>query len=256
MPSSLSSNSHRLLTALVDSRHKKSYKVKNCVTHIDPEKEKEEKERALSQTIRANELLNRKREKVNRKYTQTVDRGRQLSPGFLEDALDEDDEPDYHDSRRTAPRRGFEEDLEVEARAEKRILNAKKGHKDIPRKSSAPSNKASRRPVDFSDSEKEESEYETDEEDERSLPRRGVPEPEQGYDDEEPEEDDEAQEDEEEAAAEEDSEEVAEEPKPRSRESASRPKRKEIESDEDTPPRKTATTHRRMAVVYDSDDDE
>ncbi len=34
-------------------------------------------------------LLNRKREKVSRKYTPTVDRRRQLSPGFLEDALDE-----------------------------------------------------------------------------------------------------------------------------------------------------------------------
>lgn len=45
MPSSLSSNSHRLLTALVDSRHKKVYKVKNCVTDIDPEREKEQKER-------------------------------------------------------------------------------------------------------------------------------------------------------------------------------------------------------------------
>ncbi|KAK7251875.1 hypothetical protein RIF29_35459 [Crotalaria pallida] len=53
MPSSLSSNSHRQLTALVDSRHKKVYKVKNCITDIDPEREKEEKEKAESQTIRA-----------------------------------------------------------------------------------------------------------------------------------------------------------------------------------------------------------
>ena len=48
MPSSLSSNSHRLLTALVDSRHKKVFKVKNCITDIDPEREKEEKEKVLS----------------------------------------------------------------------------------------------------------------------------------------------------------------------------------------------------------------
>lgn len=48
MPSSLSSNSHRLLTALVDSRHKKVYKVKNCITDIDPEREKEEKEKVFS----------------------------------------------------------------------------------------------------------------------------------------------------------------------------------------------------------------
>lgn len=45
MPSSLTSNSHRLLTALVDSRHKKVYKVKNCITDIDPEREKEQKEK-------------------------------------------------------------------------------------------------------------------------------------------------------------------------------------------------------------------
>lgn len=48
IPSSLSSNSHRLLTALVDSRHKKVYKVKNCVTDIDPEREKEEKEKVTN----------------------------------------------------------------------------------------------------------------------------------------------------------------------------------------------------------------
>lgn len=48
IPSSLSSNSHRLLTALVDSRHKKVYKVKNCITDIDPEREKEEKERVIN----------------------------------------------------------------------------------------------------------------------------------------------------------------------------------------------------------------
>lgn len=47
MPSSLTSNSHRMLTALVDSRHKKVYKVKNCVTDIDPEREKEKKEKVF-----------------------------------------------------------------------------------------------------------------------------------------------------------------------------------------------------------------
>jgi hypothetical protein len=41
-----------------------------------------------SQTIRTNLLLSRKRDKVKRKYAPT-DRRRQLSPGFLEDALDE-----------------------------------------------------------------------------------------------------------------------------------------------------------------------
>ncbi|XP_065622626.1 protein LEO1 homolog isoform X2 [Quercus suber] len=252
MPSSLSSNSHRLLTALVDSRHKKVYKVKNCITDIDPEREKEEKEKAESQNIRANVLLNRKREKVNRKYTPTADRRRQLSPGFLEDALDEDDETDYYDSRRS--RRRFEEDLEVEARAEKRILNAKKGPKDIPRKSSLPTAKSSRRPVDFSDSEREESEYESDgEEDERSPPRKRAEEPVQEYEEEEEEEEHDEQEAEVNEASEEEEEE-AEEPKQKGREFGGSLKRKGIESDEDSPPRKT-TSHRRMAVVYDSDEE-
>ncbi|KAJ7978722.1 protein LEO1-like [Quillaja saponaria] len=252
MPSSLSSNSHRLLTALVDSRHKKVYKVKNCITDIDPEREKEEKEKAESQTIRANVLLNRKREKVNRKYTPTVDRRRQLSPGFLEDALDEDEEADYYDSRRS--RRRFEEDLEVEAHAEKRIMNAKRaqGPKDIPRKSSLPAVKSTRRPIQFSDNE-EESEYESDgDEDERSAPRKRLEESEPEYEDEEDEEHDEEVEVNE--ASDQEEEEVPEEPRKKGKEFRGSAKRKGFESDEDSPPKKT-TTHRRMAVVYDSDDE-
>jgi len=34
-----------LLTAIVDSRQRKAVKIKNCVTDIDPEREKEEKEK-------------------------------------------------------------------------------------------------------------------------------------------------------------------------------------------------------------------
>ncbi|XP_019243760.1 PREDICTED: protein LEO1 homolog isoform X2 [Nicotiana attenuata] len=248
MPSSLTSNSHRLLTALVDSRHKKVYKVKNCFTDIDPEREKEQKEKAESQTIRANVILNRKKEKVNRKYMPAVRRERQLSPGFLEDALEEEEDTDYYDSRRSAARRRFEEDLEMEAQAEKRIINAKK--KDIPRQTSLSASKHSRCPIDFEDSEKEESEYETEEEEEeeeRSPPRRRDVQEEQEYEEEE--ERDQGEEEE----AYEESEEEAEEPKQNARESAPS-KRKGIESDEESPPRKT-TTHRRMAIVYDSEED-
>ncbi|GAU44270.1 hypothetical protein TSUD_133150, partial [Trifolium subterraneum] len=185
MPSSLSSNSHRLLTAIVDSRQRKVYKVKNCVTDIDPEREKEEKEKAESQTIRANVLLNRKRDKVNRKYAPT-DRRRQLSPGFLEDALDEDDEADYYDSRRTQQRH-FKDDLEAEARAEKRIMNAKKsqGLKGIPRKSSFPPAKSSRHPMGYSDDEREESEYETEDDEEEERPRKRDEDSEPEYEDDE-----------------------------------------------------------------------
>ncbi|KAK9090847.1 hypothetical protein Sjap_024024 [Stephania japonica] len=246
MPSSLTSNSHRLLTAIVDSRHKKVYKVKNCITDIDPEREKEEREKALGQSIRANELLNRKKEKVNRKYTQKVERTRQLSPGFLEEALDEDDEPDYYESRRSAARHRFEEDMEAEAQAERRIMNAKKVNKQIPRKSPLPAAKSSRHPVEeFSESEREESEYETDGDDGEMSPQKMADEPENV--------DDEA--DEEEAEANEVSEEEAEE-EPRRREefrSKGSNKRKDIESEEESsPPRKTV--HRR-AFVYESDDD-
>ncbi|XP_061358400.1 protein LEO1 homolog isoform X2 [Gastrolobium bilobum] len=252
MPSSLSSNSHRLLTALVDSRHKKVYKVKNCITDIDPEREKEEKEKAESQTIRANVLLNRKREKVNRKYTPAMERRRQLSPGFLEDALDEDDETDYYDSRRS--QRRFEEDLEVEARAEKRIMNAKKGPKDIPRKSSFPPAKSSRHPMGYLDDEREESEYETDDdEDERPPSRKRDEDTEPEYEDEEEEEGEHY----EEAAQVNDAsdEEEEEEPKLKGKEVRGSVKRKGFESDEDSPPRKSTAHHRRMAVVFDSDDE-
>lgn len=44
------------------------------------------------------------------------------------------------------------------------------------------------------------------------------------------------------------------EPKQKNKEFRGSAKRKGFESDEDSPPRKT-TTHRRMAVVYDSDEE-
>ncbi|CAH9095757.1 unnamed protein product [Cuscuta epithymum] len=235
MPSSLSSNSHRLLTALVDSRHKKVYKVKNCVTDIDPEREKEQKERAESQMIRASVSLNRKKEKVSRKYMPTVRRERQLSPGFLEDGPEEEEETDYYEPRRPAARHRFDEDLEMEAQAERRIMNAKK--REIPRKTPISAAKPSKRPIDFSESEKEESEYETEGEEEKV---------EHEYEEEEHEQ--------EEEEAYEESEDEVEETKPKGRESGVSLKRKGIESDEESPPRK-ATTHRRMAIVYDSDEE-
>ncbi|KAE9610275.1 hypothetical protein Lal_00006369 [Lupinus albus] len=249
MPSSLSSNSHRQLTALVDSRHKKVYKVKNCITDIDPEREKEEKEKAESQSIRASVLLNRKREKVSRKYPPTVDRRRQLSPGFLDE---EDDETDYHNSRRSQHR--FEDDLELEALAEKRIMNAKKsqGLKDIPRKSSLAPSKSSRRPMEYNDDDREESEYETDgEEDVRPISRKRTGDPEPEYEDEEEEE--EHYEEEAQVNDASDEEEEEEEPKRKSKEIRGSAKRKGIESDEDSPPRKTS--NRRKVVVYDSDEE-
>ncbi|XP_039114290.1 LOW QUALITY PROTEIN: protein LEO1 homolog [Dioscorea cayenensis subsp. rotundata] len=252
MPSSLSSKSHRLLTALVDSRHKKVYKVKNCITDIDPEKEKEEKEKAEGQTIRANELLHRKREKVNRKYVPPNDKGRQLSPGLLEEASEEDDEhEDYYSSRRSAARNRFEEDMEVEAQAEKRIINAKKAYKNIHRKPSMPAARPSRRPVEeYSESEREESEYESEGEDIEHSPsrRRGEPDLEDEYD-----EDQEAEDDAGDGNT--GSEEEDEGPKHKAKDTGrSSLKRKEIDSDGDSPDRRPPA-HRRKAMVYDTDED-
>lgn len=47
---------------------------------------------------------------------------------------------------------------------------------------------------------------------------------------------------------------ILQEPRQKVKESVGSSKRKGIESDEDSPPRK-APTHRRMAVVYDSDEE-
>ncbi|KAK1268146.1 hypothetical protein QJS04_geneDACA005158 [Acorus gramineus] len=227
MPSSLTSKSHRLLTALVDSQHKKVYKVKNCITDIDPEKEKEEREKAEEQSIRAQRILQQKREKMDQKNALRVDRGRRAPHTFLEDALEEDDEYDNHyESHRASSRRRFEEDMEVESKSERRLINAK------------------RTPSKYSESEREESEYESESEEGERLPSR-MEEPEHD------EEEDEEQEAEEAGGADAETEDDEEEPRQKSR---GRLNRKEMESDGESPPRKVST-HRRMAVVFDSDED-
>ncbi|KAK1296613.1 hypothetical protein QJS10_CPB15g01447 [Acorus calamus] len=253
MPSSLTSKSHRLLTALVDSRHKKVYKVKNCITDIDPEKEKEEKEKAEEQSIKALELIQKKREKMDQKNALHFDRGRRASQTFLEDALEEDDEYDY-EPHRASSRRRFEEDVEVETQSERRLINAKRqshASKDVPRKTSLPAIRSSRRPVEYSESEREESEYESESEEGERLPSRKRMEELEHEED-----DDEEQEAEEAGGVDVESEgDEEEEPRQKSRETARGSlKRKGIESDEESPPRK-APTHRRMAVVFDSDED-
>lgn len=256
MPSSLFSKSHRLLTALVDSQNKKTVKMQKWFENKDPERAKQEKERAEGQNIRAHSILQRKREKVNRKYTQPARPRRQLSPGFLEDALDEDEEPDYG-SRRAPGRRRFEDELEAEALAERRIMNAKKSNmgRNVPHRPPYPPARPPRRQADeYSESEKEESEYETEGEDiEHSPPR--------GRGDELDEEDEYEEDVEEEAPL---SDEELEAPK-RKRESGSGGHRREElvsedddeEEDDDPPPRKQqAVQHRRKAVVFDDSDED
>ncbi|KAE9610274.1 putative leo1-like protein [Lupinus albus] len=244
MPSSLSSNSHRQLTALVGSTQKKAYKVKSCITDIDPEREKRGNEKAFSQSIQSNVILNRKHEKVSQKYPPTVYRRRQLSPGFL----DEDAETEYHKSPRSQHR--FEVDLELEALAEKRIMNAKnsQGLKDIARKSSqAPAN-SSRHRIVYSDNDREESEYETDgEKDKRPISRKRTEDTEPEYVD-----DDEEEEHYEEDVQVNDASDE-EKPKEKSKDIRGRFKGKGIESHEDSPRRKTS--YRRKVIIYDSDEE-
>ncbi|KAM0836347.1 hypothetical protein ACQ4PT_062374 [Festuca glaucescens] len=110
MPSSLSSRSHRSLTALVDSQNKKKIKVQTWYDKTDPERAKQQMER--------NE-----------------------APGFK-----------YNPHGRVA-HAGFEHDLELEALAERRMFNAKVH--------------------EYSDSEMEELEYETELEDIESSPTYG-----------------------------------------------------------------------------------
>lgn len=231
--------------------------MKNCITEIDPEKEKEAKERVEGQTIRANELLHRKREKVNRKYAQPVHRGRrQLSPGFLEDALDEEDEADdYYSSHRASARNRFEEDLEAEARAERRIINAKKvapiksnSHRNVQHKPSVSAARPLRRPLEeYSESDREESEYESDgEEVDRSPPHAR---------EDEPDHEDEYEEDADEAADAISPSEEDEDEEPRGKTGSSTLKRKEFDSDGESPPRKMTSVNRRKAIVFDSDED-
>ncbi|GFP87440.1 RNA polymerase-associated protein leo1 [Phtheirospermum japonicum] len=109
MPSSLSSNSHRSLTALVESRNKKVNKVRHYEPEVDPEKLVEQNEKVERQMSKASKQLDKKKQKATGKYKRPKGRKeRQLTPGFLEDEHQLDLDP------------------EMEAKAEKRIMNAKK----------------------------------------------------------------------------------------------------------------------------------
>ncbi len=58
MPSSLSSRSHRLLTALVDSQNKKTIKMQTWIDENDPEKVKEEREKVIKSSLIYIQYLN------------------------------------------------------------------------------------------------------------------------------------------------------------------------------------------------------
>ncbi|XP_024516325.1 protein LEO1 homolog [Selaginella moellendorffii] len=220
MPSSLRSKSHRLLTALVDSTHKKVFKVKNVITDFDPEKDKEQKEKAAEQRIKSKEDLQKKQEKTMRKYPPTREREPQLSPGYLEGALEEEDE-DYDDEGRS--NRRYQDQLDAESRAERRINQVKR----------QPPKAMERRP-----SSRSRRDILEDEDSDESDRNRGA----RGDEGEEEQEDDEGEEEEEEVEARD------------SRRKRKDRDREQLQQQQNSPPRKQQT-HRRRAVVSDSDED-
>lgn len=126
MPSSLSSNSHHVLTAMVNSRNKKVSKVKQYVTDVDPEFLAEEQMRVEKQMMNADKQHKGKKKKAAKKYTAKGHKVKGLAPEYLEDAIDENHyEPELSDALHH-----FEFDHEKEAAAEKRLLIAKKGPTD------------------------------------------------------------------------------------------------------------------------------
>ncbi|KAI3454743.1 hypothetical protein Pfo_011406, partial [Paulownia fortunei] len=89
MPSSLSSNSHCVFTALVDSQDKKVHKVRHCITDVDPERVMEQPEKAERQTTEDNEQLNQKKKKTAGKCNPKDSKEHQVSASFVEDVIDE-----------------------------------------------------------------------------------------------------------------------------------------------------------------------
>ncbi|XP_044399184.1 protein LEO1 homolog isoform X3 [Triticum aestivum] len=152
MPPESSSRSHSSLTAPVDSQNEKTIKVQTWYDKKYPERMKQERERAEEKNIQARSILRKKKEKVNHKYTQSHKGKQKLTSGFFDEALDEDEAPSswYNPHGRVA-HSGFEHNLEFEALAQRRIINAKVH--------------------EYSDSESEELEYGTEFKDIESSPR-------------------------------------------------------------------------------------
>ncbi|XP_075519450.1 protein LEO1 homolog isoform X1 [Primulina tabacum] len=122
MPSSLSSNSHHVLTAMVNSRNKKFSKVKQYVTDVDPEFLAEEQMRVEKQMMKSDKQLKGKKKKTAKKYTAKGHKGKGLAPEYLEDAIDQN----HYESELSDDLHHFGLDQENEAAAEKRLLIAKK----------------------------------------------------------------------------------------------------------------------------------
>eukprot|EP00899_Mesostigma_viride_P023222 jgi/Mesvir1/4084/Mv08617-RA.1 len=154
-PTSLSSKSHRQLTAKLDTRHAPVNKVKKTFTFFDPEKEKEEKEEMEERRIREKEELLKQQDKAGKKY-KLPQRGPARGVGGLSSRfLEEEDDADE----------GMDE--EQEAEAAERILEAKTASAPNPVKQAraTPATKPSKVPARRADSMSEESSEEEDDDD-------------------------------------------------------------------------------------------
>lgn len=215
MPSSLLSNSHQVLTAVVNSRNQQGSKVKQYVTDVDPEFLAEEQMRAEKQIMKADRQLKGKKKKTSKKYKAKGHKGKGLATEYLEDEINKNHyEPELSDALHH-----FELDQEKEAAAEKRLLIAKKGPNDPLREM-----------PELKDGLKGGMS-------EGSILHGVIKE---------------VQEEHEEIF--EDSEDDATEPKAKGKKLRSSLKKKYIESDEESPTRRIAT-RRQMAMVYDSSEE-
>uniref|UniRef100_A0A0E0GTZ7 Leo1-like protein n=1 Tax=Oryza nivara TaxID=4536 RepID=A0A0E0GTZ7_ORYNI len=224
------------ITRKASTEDEKTIKMQTWIDENDPEKVKEEREKAEGENIRASSSLQRKREQVKRKYSQPLRKRRKLTPGFLEDALEEDEAPGVGYNQRRGPGHAhFEDSLEAEALSKRHVTNAKKANvgKAVP-SPSVPKHQVN----EYSKSESEESEYETDVEDIDNSPTNGR----------EDDMDEEEEEDPEEVIGDTSMSDENNEEQEHVKE------RKGFNSDDESPPRKQPL-NRRKTVVFDSDDE-
>uniref|UniRef100_A0A0E0KJ72 Leo1-like protein n=1 Tax=Oryza punctata TaxID=4537 RepID=A0A0E0KJ72_ORYPU len=223
------------ITRKASTEDEKTIKMQTWIDENDPERVKEEREKAEGENIRASSSLQRKREQVKRKYSQPLRQRQKLTPGFLEDALEEDEAPGVGNQRRGPGRAHFEDDLEAEALSKRHVTNVKKANVG----KAVPSPSVHKHQVnEYSDSEREESEYETDGEDIDNSPTNGR----------EDELDEEEEEDPEEVIGDTSMSDENHEEQEHVKE------RKGFDSDDESPPRKKPL-NRRKTVVFDSDDE-
>lgn len=128
-PSGLNSKSHKQLTAIVDKRHAKVNKLRRMLTEVDPEKEKEEREKVEEQRIKDRTHLQMQQERALEKGGYYGGAG--LSGQYLEE--EEPEEPEEFqggDSLRntlSSMRKQPPLSKEAEEERERRILDAKRG---------------------------------------------------------------------------------------------------------------------------------